>query len=47
MKESEKLDGYVEKIMNAVTRKNKDDIAIKAIQTYFKQHSMKFEEFKI
>ena len=42
-----KLDEYVEKIMNAVTRKNKDDTTIKAIQTYFKQHAMKFEEFKI
>jgi hypothetical protein len=42
-----KLDKYVEKIMNAVTSKNKDDTTVKAIQTYFKQHAMKFEEFKI
>ena len=28
-------------------RKNKDDITTKAIQTYFKQHAMKIEEFKI
>ena len=42
-----KLDKYVEKIMNAVTSKNKDDTTVKAIQTYFKQHEMKFEEFKI
>jgi hypothetical protein len=42
-----KLDKYVEKIMNAVTSKNKDDVTIKAIQTYFKQHEIKFEEFKI
>jgi hypothetical protein len=33
--------------MNAVTSKNKDDVTIKAIQTYFKQHEIKFEEFKI
>ncbi len=42
-----KLDMYIEKIMNAVTSKNKDDVSIKAIQTYFKQHVIKFEEFKI
>ena len=42
-----KLDTYIEKIMNAVTGKNKDDVTIKAIHTYFKQHAIKFEEFKI
>ena len=42
-----KLDAYIEKIMNAVASKNKDDVTVKAIQTYFKQHEMKLEEFKI
>jgi len=42
-----KLDKYVEKIMNAIMSKNKDNVTIKAIQTYFKQHTIKFEEFKI
>ena len=42
-----KLDAYIEKIMNAVASKNKDDVTVKAIQTYFKQHKMKLEEFKI
>ena len=42
-----KLDTHIEKIMNAVASKNKDDVTVKAIQTYFKQHAIKFEEFKI
>jgi len=42
-----KLDTHIEKIMNAVASKNKDDVTVKAIQTYFKQHEMKLEEFKI
>jgi len=42
-----KLDTHIEKIMNAVASKNKDDVTVKAIQTYFKQHKMKLEEFKI
>ena len=42
-----KLDTYIEKIMNAVTGQNKDDVTIKAIHTYFKQHAIKSEEFKI
>ena len=33
--------------MNAVTNKNKDDVSVKAIKTYFKQHEIKLEEFKI
>jgi len=42
-----KLDTYIEKIMNAVTNKNKDDVTVKAIKTYFKQHEIKLEGFKI
>ena len=42
-----KLDTHIEKIMNAVTNKNKDDVSVKAIKTYFKQHEIKLEEFKI
>ena len=41
-----KLDAYIEKIMNAVASKNKDDVTVKAIQTYFKQHEMKLEDLK-
>ena len=41
-----KLDTHIEKIMNAVASKNKDDVTVKAIQTYFKQGKMKLEEFK-
>jgi hypothetical protein len=33
--------------MNAVMSKNKDEVTVKAIQTYFKQHTIKFEDFKI
>jgi len=42
-----KLDTHIEKIMNAVTNKNKDDVTVKAIKTYFKQHEIKLEGFKI
>ena len=42
-----KLDTHIEKIMNAVTNKNKDDVSVKAIKTYFKQHEIKLEGFKI
>ena len=41
-----KLDTHIEKIMNAVASKNKDDVTVKAIQTYFKQHEMKLEDLK-
>ena len=41
-----KLDKHIEKIMNAIISKNKNNRAAEAIQDYFQNHTTKFE-FKI